>query len=313
LVFLSEQGVRVAELTTSLKETTLDTTPAWSPDGRAIVFARAQGATLDQPRLHVVSARAGSEPRAVTQGSGRERDPRWFADGKAILYASDEAGSFDLYRLPLSQGEDGLPRAAGPPQRLTAGKGQEVSPTIAPDGKSIIYMEIAADGGDSRLRKLSLVGPKPGEDHAITAGPLDVTPAFNPEKPGQIAFASRAGARNDMDMFLLDVETGEQTPLPAVPVADLTGPVWSIDGRHLFATAVFRSITTGDAILSSVVVLDTFVASPVWRALHDPAFTESRIGVAVAPRALLPSAIEGNQPYTEALKAAIEQHLIQRK
>ncbi len=306
-MFLSPQGVRLAELTRTSEQRTLDSHPAWSPSAEVVAFSRASGDSLDSPRLHVIAPHTGREPRPLGPKKGRQRDARWLPDSTSIVYASDALGSFDLYRLPLVAGAGGLPQAGGEPVRLTKSPEQELSPTLSADGKTLVYMEISEDGNVSRLRMLDIAS---GSDRGLTAGPLDVTPAFNPENPKQIAYATRADNRNDMDLMLLDIETGEATPLPSEPMADLTGPVWSVDSRHLFATAVFRSIASGEAILSSVVVLDRLAAEPKWRALHDPAFTESRVGVALAPRVLLPSSIDSNRPYKEALELSLEQHII---
>ena len=321
LVFLAPDGRRVAELTQTTAVAALDTNPAWSPDGSFVAFASSRGQkTLLATKLWIVPTKLeGGRPAPPTPlwpgaPSSIERDPRWLASSKALIFASDQGGSLDLYRLSLIASNASMV-AAGQPVRLTDDKNQNLSPSISADGKQVAFMSIASaeDGksdGDSKIRVLSL---ERSSIRDLTDGPVDVTPAFNPEQPDVLAYAARANGRNDMDIVVVDLKTNERRNVPEVPIADLTGPVWSIDGRHLFATAVFRSVASGNAILSSVVVLDTKAQEPEWLALHDPAYTESRIGVALAPRVFLPSEINVNQPYAEALKLAIEQHLIREQ
>ena len=334
LVFLAPSGRRVGELTQTLKTASIDTNPAWSPDGRFVVFASSRGrsspakTSLWMVAPFIANGLNGQQPVPLAVGTktSRERDPRWLSSSRAIVFSSDQGGSLDLYRVGLRE-VDGMLVPSARPVQLSQDAADNLSPSISPDGEHIAFMSIATESnanktrgdsshtkrggqGRSTIRMLSL---RTHEIISLTQGPVDVTPAFNPQNQFQLAYASRAQGRADMDIMLIDIRTGKQLPLPGEPLADLTGPVWSIDGRHLFATAVFRSVASGNAILSSIVVIDRMAVKPIWRALHDPAYTESRIGVALAPRVFLPSELRVNLPYKEALKLAIEQHLIREQ
>jgi hypothetical protein len=127
-----------------------------------------------------------------------------------------------------------------------------------------------------------------------------------------VAFSRRDPDRNLMELVLYDLDRDERRELPELALADITGPTFSRDGRHLVATAVYRAAKTGAALLSSVVVIDLMAREPTWRALHDPAFVESRLGASLSPRVLRPSVIDRNLPYPEALQRAIERHVIER-
>lgn len=309
LVALDERGVRVADLTKTQPQLTLDINPAWSPDGELIAFASNRGRSdPESTGLWIVRAAVGQEPRRLTTGDALERDPRWLPSGRAIIFVSDAAGSLDLYRAALRPAPGGLVQLDGEPERLTRDPGDERSPAVSPDGAGVAFMAIDKKTQDARLRLLDLAS---GAQRDLTDGPFDATPAFSPD--GKVLAFSRPEPEHKrvMEINLLDLASGKIRVLPE-PLADVTGPIFTIDGRHLLATATYRSAVNAAPILSSVVVLDLQAKKPVWRALHDPAFVESRIGAALAPRVLLPSQVDQNAPYAEALKQAIERHLIER-
>jgi imidazolonepropionase-like amidohydrolase/Tol biopolymer transport system component len=85
--------------------------PAWSADGKRIVFVRWTDATLGA--IHVVDA-AGGRSRAVTQQPGHYLHPRFTPDGSSIVFQRSADGSITapmwaekpgLYRMASSGGE----------------------------------------------------------------------------------------------------------------------------------------------------------------------------------------------------------------
>ena len=62
------------------------TTPAWSPDGRQLVFARRSGG-----RAHLFVAKAdGTGATPITDGPQDDVEPAWSPDGKSIAFCSGE-------------------------------------------------------------------------------------------------------------------------------------------------------------------------------------------------------------------------------
>ncbi|HKD08935.1 MAG TPA: S9 family peptidase [Bryobacteraceae bacterium] len=76
--------------------------PAWSPDGREVVFTTNLAGRLN---LWKVSA-AGGWPVQLSQSEDRELGPAWSPDGKWIVYQQDFGGGeyYDLFALPASGG-----------------------------------------------------------------------------------------------------------------------------------------------------------------------------------------------------------------
>jgi hypothetical protein len=77
-------------------------------------------------------------------------------------------------------------------------------------------------------------------------------------------------------------------PLIELPLTDESGPVWSPDGRYVFATSVLRG-AQGNVVFSSVIVIDTRERPMRARLLEDrvgpierltPALTRTRLDAA---------------------------------
>jgi Tol biopolymer transport system component len=113
--------------------------PAWSPDGKLLVFISPCAKRVDffeagyvDSSLYLMNA-DGTNITQLTNVPGADFDPAWSPDGKRIAFASMRDGNKQIYTLDV---------ASLAVERLTITEpGTETSqPAWSPDGKMIAYM-----------------------------------------------------------------------------------------------------------------------------------------------------------------------------
>ena len=98
-------------------DTTGDTSPAWSPDGKKIAFDRTpedDSGTLSD--IYVMNALDGSELKRLTKKATDDYDPAWSPNGKKIAFESTRGGGDpEIYVMKANKPEGRKNR----PQNLT--------------------------------------------------------------------------------------------------------------------------------------------------------------------------------------------------
>ncbi|HEY4241499.1 MAG TPA: hypothetical protein VGM88_16875 [Kofleriaceae bacterium] len=125
----------------------LDASPAWTADGRTVVFASTRGGSFDLWRVST----AGGAPEQLTFDAGHEVAPSVASDG-TIYYTSVQQVSADsaetrswiAVRLP-----------DGKTHRVTEGPA-DASPAISPDGRLLAFVRRTGDAPDHELVTLAL-------------------------------------------------------------------------------------------------------------------------------------------------------------
>jgi Tol biopolymer transport system component len=309
LVSIDEHGDRQFELVRPATVLVRDTHPAVSPDGAWIVFASSRDRALHETSLWIAPTGVAMEPRRLTAPPGRSTSPPgrstaaavidahpvWLPDGSAIVFASTRArGDFDLWRLAL---RDGQP---GELVQLTHGTSHEITPTAAPDG-TIIYAALTPDEQRREVETHLEERAPDGAIRRLTSGPADSSPAISGDG-ARLVFSRpqrRTGAP-DAELWIMARGTGAIAPLVDLPLTDESGPVWSRDGRFVFATSVLRG-DSGRVVFSSIIHVDTREARPVARMLEDRVGAIARLTPAMTPTLLDAAALHGNPEYLPEL------------
>jgi TolB protein len=119
-----------------------DSNPAFSPDGRRIVFDRMIG-TSRTPHIFIVNV-DGSGLQQLTSGSKADYEPTFTPDGRRILFVSNRISDKEKDRSAIyAMGPDGSDLRV-----LINTPRNEGEPDISPDGRRILFMS-SRDGGQS--------------------------------------------------------------------------------------------------------------------------------------------------------------------
>jgi serine/threonine protein kinase len=191
-----------------------DGEPDWSPDGLWIAFESSRTGNKD---IYVMDA-SGGGVRQLTTDDAPDRHPDWSPDGMVIVYESGSGDDIELYTIT----QDG-----STVERLTTNTSGDRAPRFSPDGTRIAFMT------DRHGPWEIAVMVYPASDATIYDCPASGCrfPAWSPDS-GQIAFNTLDAVGQVEGIWLLDVETGQSTPL--LLMADAGRPVWSGDGLSIY-------------------------------------------------------------------------------
>ena len=249
-----------------------DVSPAFSPDGRTLAFARSgSGFTSDLYLLDLdEDLTPKGEPRRRTFTEATTTSPVFTPDGRDIVFSSGPFGNPSLWRVPVSGsasperlpfGERGdypgisrqgnlvytafeadldiwrvnLPITDGAAVKLISSSRPENEAQYSPDGNSIAFLSTRS--GSYEIWKCDSDGSNPVQLTSLGA-PLTGVPRWAPDGKS-IVFNS--DAEGHFDVYVVNADGGAPRRLTSDPSFDIY-PTWSRNGKWIY----FCSNRTGD-------------------------------------------------------------------
>jgi Tol biopolymer transport system component/DNA-binding winged helix-turn-helix (wHTH) protein len=222
-------------LTSPPSEASGDTSPAFSPDGRTLVFIRMFDV---HPELYLLALSDKLQPlgeaKRITLGHLRGllvhlRDPAWTEDGRDIVFSSLGQG---LWRIGAS---GSATQSASEPQQLPFGE-SACCPAISRRGHRLAY-----SNGSSHFSIWHM--PAPGGPNArdgsstgsfnrafISSTRNDISPQFSPDGK-RIAFASQRSG--NWEIWVCNSDGSSPVQLTFFHGPNVTTPRWSPDGGRI--------------------------------------------------------------------------------
>ncbi len=242
-------GSNRRQLTDNMKA---ENAPSWSPDGTQIAFVSARD-VLKGTNIYVMQKDGTNQVRLTHHAAGYSR-PRWSPDGNIIAFIQNSAAGDSLYTVAA----DGSWSA-----RLTppGWDGRISDFDWSPDGKHIVF----SSGNVAFSSEVYTIGIGNGSITRLTNNQAyDSGPTWAPDSRHVAFMSNRQG---DLQVYVMDVQTLEQTKISESAVGAMWGVSWSPDGQLLS----FVSMQGYDEILH-VLNLETGISRtfPNFEALGRP-------------------------------------------
>lgn len=149
--------------------------PTFSPDGRQVLYPKAESGTWSRGGpLYLTAVDGSTEPMRVV--GGRNVTPAWAPTGTTIAFSrytalDDQDDPAHVVTMPVDGSESDI-------DELTAGSDIDTDPSWSPDGRSLVFRR-ASDDEDDRLR-LVVVGSDGKQERELSHDGTVGTPSWTP-------------------------------------------------------------------------------------------------------------------------------------
>jgi len=231
--------------------------PAWSPDGRKIVYSVLSGDERDRKgQIYVINA-DGSSPNALTSREETAQFPIWSPDGRYIVYFKA------YYRRGFLQVEPFRMNADGTDQRGFGIDDGSLNAAFSPDGKRLVLGE---DSG--RAANLFIMDTDGANKRALTSDQfINDRPSWSPDSK-RLVFNS---VRDDSTQIYIINSDGTGLKNLSNSTTDDVAPIWSPDGQRIaFVRDSQLWIMRDDASNTVRITGEAFKAATPWDYCWSP-------------------------------------------
>ncbi len=233
--------------------------PAWSPDGRWLVYTADDGSR--SIALEILDLRTGVARRLSTD-SANYTDPRFSPDGSRLAYAASAPnGYMNVFVRSITDGRwAGEAIALTDDSRYTVDRpyvtpqDMHFNPVWFPSGRELLLISnrnTPLGTGDIRRVTAQLLSLETGttvlREHTL----YHARPDIAPDGVRFVYSSAKGGTRPFQSLYLVDTRTGSSTPLTDSTRFDALQPRWSPDGQSI-AFITNETGTPGLALLDVV-------------------------------------------------------------
>lgn len=245
---MNAEGTNRRRLTTG---PSMESSPAWSPDGRRIAFMSDQDGNSE---LYLMAA-DGTGIRRLTNHPAHDTMPSWSPDNRHIVFVSKRAGQQLLHVIDVDTGNVRQLTNSQP-----GGNPQDEFPAWSPNGQQIAFA--STRGGGSGIW---VVGSDGSNMRRLTAGYYDTRPAWSPNSE-QIVYG--AGLPHIARLRIMRGDGSGNQELNANFDTGIS-PAYSPDGRKVATGTFYGSgisiVDTENATLPATLPLELSAEfSPAW-------------------------------------------------
>jgi CSLREA domain-containing protein len=219
-------GTGLKQLT---KNNTADSAPAYSADGKKLVF---EGRNSENFQNIFLMNTDGTGRTNLSKSASDDSAPSFSPNGQKVVFQSDRKGNNHIFVM----NSDGTGQTD-----ITPGPGLDArKPVFSPDGKKVAFQQIVAanQSVDFQVFVMGADGANPTQLTATAATVDNQEPVFSPDAT-RIAFASNRsgqGDPNDFDVFVMNADGTNPTALTFSRARD-DEPAFSPDGKKVAFTS----------------------------------------------------------------------------
>ena len=195
--------------------------PAWSPDGKRIVYMSGKGSAKGTGELYIINADGSGEVR-LTNNEDLDYSPAWSPDGSQIVFGAGRNGNLNLYVINV----DGSGEA-----QLNSEEGVETYAKWSPDGKKIIYCSTR----DSVKNEIYVMNADGSEVQRLTNNQnIDMSPVFSPDGTKIVYISDKDGK---YEVYVMNADGSKPQQLTKGETHKVESVSWSPDDKYIVYTS----------------------------------------------------------------------------